>query len=95
MVIFYGRPETQNYRVNHTYTVNPVLCGHLKVYKTKILMNNGSLKRTATLMITMFYMKDLTKPRILIPVSSKSVDQCGSCGLLNICKWTVMEAAIL
>ena len=46
-------------------------------------------------MIIMFYMKDLNKPWILIPVSSKSVDNCGSCGRLNICKWTVMEAAIL
>ena len=42
-----------------------------------------------------FYMKDLNKPSILIPVSSKSVEKCGSCGRLNICKWTVMEAAIL
>ena len=31
------------------------------------------LKGTATLMITMFYMKDLNKPLILIPVASKSV----------------------
>ena len=30
---------------------------------------------------------------LLIPVLSKSVDT--SCGRLNICKWTVMEAAIL
>ena len=35
------------------------------------------------------------KPLILIPVSSKSVEKYGSCGRLNICKWTVMEAAIL
>ena len=41
------------------------------------------------------YMKDLNKPWILIPVSSKSFEKCGSCGRLNICKWTVMEAAIL
>ena len=53
------------------------------------------LKRTATLIITIFYMKDHNKPCILIPVSSKSVEKCGSCGRLNICKWTVMEAAIL
>ena len=53
------------------------------------------LKGTATLMITMFYMKDLNKPLILIPVSSKSVEKCESCGRLNICKWAVMEAAIL
>ena len=37
------------------------------------------------MMITMFYMKDLNKPGILIPVSSKSVEKCGSCGRLNIC----------
>ena len=50
---------------------------------------------TATLMITMFYMKDFDKPKNLIPVLSKSVEKCGSCGRLNICKWAVMEAAIL
>ena len=63
-------------------------CSHLT--QTKI-----SLKGTATLMITMFYMKDLYKPWNLIPVSSKLVEKCGSCGRLNICKWTVIEAAIL
>ena len=31
----------------------------------------------------------------LIPVSSKSIEKCGSYGRLNVCKWTVMEAAIL
>ena len=41
------------------------------------------------------YMKELYKPCILIPVLSKSVEKWGSCGRLNICKWTVMEAAIL
>ena len=46
-------------------------------------------------MITMFYVKDINKPRILIPVSSKSVEKRRRCGRLNICKWTVMEAAIL
>ena len=53
------------------------------------------LKGTATLIINMLDMKDLNKPCILIPVSSKSVEKCGSYGRLNICKWTVMEAAIL
>ena len=46
-------------------------------------------------MITMLYMKDLNKPRLLVPVSSKSVEKCGSYGRLNICKLPVMEAAIL
>ena len=54
-----------------------------------------SLKGTATLMITVLYMKDLNKPRIMMPVSSKLVEKSGSCELLNICKWIVMEAAIL
>ena len=54
-----------------------------------------TLKGTATLMITTIYMKALNKPWILTPVSSKSVDKCGSCGHLNIFKLTVMEAAIL
>ena len=53
------------------------------------------LKGTATLMITMFYMKDLNKQLVLIPVSTKSYKKCGSCGHLNICIWTVIEAAIL
>ena len=48
------------------------------------------LKGTATLVITMFYMKDLNKTLILIPVSSKSVEKRKSCGRLNICKWTVI-----
>ena len=39
--------------------------------------------------------KELYKPCILIPVLSKSVEKWRSCGRLNICKWTVMEAAIL
>ena len=53
------------------------------------------LKGAATLIITMFYTRDLNKPWILIPVSSKSVEKRRSCGRLNVCKWTVMEAAIL
>ena len=64
---------------------------------TSVKFNNGdiSLKGTATLMIITIYMKDLNKPWILIPVSTKSVENCGSFGHLNIFKWTVMEAAIL
>ena len=53
------------------------------------------LKGTATLMISIFYMNKLSEPWSLIPVSSKSVEKCGSYGRLNVCKWTVMEAAIL
>ena len=53
------------------------------------------LKGTATLMISMFYRKELSEPWILIPVSSKSVEKYGSNGRLNICKWTLMEAAIV
>ena len=52
-------------------------------------------KGDGNMMITMRYMKDLNKPIILLPVSSKSVEKCRSCGHLYICKWTVMEAAIL
>ena len=58
-------------------------------------MHEVLLKEAATLIIYMFHMKDLNKPWILIPVSSKSVEKRRSCGRLNICKWTVMEAAIL
>ena len=38
---------------------------------------------------------ELSEPWILIQVSSKSVEKYGSYGRLNICKWTLMEAAIL
>ena len=58
-------------------------------------INEVPLKGTATLMISMFHMKELSEPRVLIPVSSKSVENYGSYGRLNICKWTLMEAAIL
>ena len=57
--------------------------------------HNIGLKGTATLMISMFYKKDLYKPFILIQVSSKSVEKCRSYGHLNICQSTVMEVAIL
>ena len=57
-------------------------------------MSLASLKGTATLVISMFYMKELFEPLILIQVSSKSVEKYGSYGHLNICKWTLMEAAI-
>ena len=53
------------------------------------------LKGTATLMISMFYMLELSEPLILIPASSKSVEKYGSYGRLNICKWALMDAAIL
>ena len=53
------------------------------------------LKGTATLMISMFYLKELSEPWILIPVSSKSVETYGSYGHLNMCKLTLMGAAIL
>ena len=46
-------------------------------------------------MITLFYMKDFNKLSILIPVSSKSVENHRSCGVLDVCKWTVIEAAIM
>ena len=45
--------------------------------------------------ISMFCKEELCKPWILITVSSKSVEKCGSCWRLYICKWTVMEAAIM
>ena len=53
------------------------------------------LKGTATLIVSMFYMKELYEPSILIPVSSESVEKYENYGRLNICKWTLMEAAIL
>ena len=65
------------------------------MYKHETCAPCVNLTGTATLMITVFYMKYLNKPCILIPVHLKSVEKCGSCRRLNICKWTVMEAAIL
>ena len=53
------------------------------------------LKGTATLLISILYMKALYKPWILMPVSSKLVEKNGSYGRLNNCKLTLMEAAIL
>ena len=53
------------------------------------------LKGTATLISSMLYMKELYEPWILIPDLSKSVEKYGSCGRLNVCKWTLMEGAIL
>ena len=58
-------------------------------------MEGSSLKGTATQMINMFYMKELYEPWILIPVSYKSVEKYGNYRRLNICKWTLMQAAIL
>ena len=65
------------------------------LYNSALYCWNLLLKGTATLMITTFYMEDLNKQWILIPVSSKSVEKCVSCGHLNMCKWTVLEVAIL
>ena len=50
------------------------------VYKTSDLT---ILKGTATLMISMFSQKELYKPRILIHVSSKSVEKWASYGHLK------------
>ena len=61
-------------------TLTPDECREFKKTvstSTLLIMNvyyKLGFKGTATLMITMFYMKDLNKPCILIPVSSKSID---------------------
>ena len=70
-------------------------CRNFLTLSTKASALESPLKGTTTLMMTMYCMKDLNKPYILIPVSSRSVEKRRSCGHLNICKWTVMEAAIL
>ena len=51
---------------------------------TIVHLGSGELKGMANLIISMFYLEDLNKQCILIPVSSKSVEKCGSCGVLNI-----------
>ena len=72
-----------------------ILAGEGDLYDINEYHMLAHLKGTATLMSSMFFKKELRKPRILKPVSSKSVEKCESCVRLNICKWTVMEAAIL
>ena len=48
-----------------------------------IMWNVYLLKKTATLMISMFYQKELYEPWVLIQVSSKSVKKWGSYGHLK------------
>ena len=50
-------------------------------------LKNSKLKGTATLMISMFYQKELYEPRILIQVSSKSVDKWGRYGHFKNSIW--------
>ena len=45
------------------------------------------------MMISMFHMKELYEPWILIPFSFKPVEKYGSYGRLNICKWILVNAA--
>ena len=58
-------------------------CMFIHVWSINLLfltvMTVSILKGTATLKISIFYKKELYKPWILIPVSSKSVEKCGSC----------------
>ena len=63
----------------------------LSLYSMRHLL----LKGTATLLISMLYIKELYEPWILIPVTSKSVETYGCCGRLSNCEWTLIEAAIL
>ena len=92
-----------------TYSFNRLITGKVEIgnfycligdnrilFLQKCLLNSSPLlKGTATLKMSMFYMKELYETWILIPVSSKLVEKYGSYGCLNICKWTLMEAAIL
>ena len=52
------------------------------------------LKGTATLVISMFYVNELSEPWSLIPVSSKSVGKCGSYGCLNIFIFKFLHANV-
>ena len=52
-----------------------------------VYTHKPSLKGTATLMISMFYQKELFEPRILIQVPSKSVEKHGSNGHLKNSMW--------
>ena len=75
------------YTLNGNYFVKLSLFG--------VVCITFNLRGIIYLIITMFYIKDLNKSRILIPVSSKSVEKQRSCGRLKICKFTVIVAAIL
>ena len=50
-----------------------------------------SLKGTATLMVTMFYQKWLYEPRILLQVSSESVEKWRSYGHSKNSKWPIFS----
>ena len=54
---------------------------------SSFMMCSAALKGTATLMISMFYQKELLEPWILIQVSSKSVEKLGSDWHLNNSIW--------
>ena len=53
--------------------------------------NKVVLKGTATLMISMFYQKELYEPRILIQISSKSVEKWASYGHLKNSIWPTLR----
>ena len=61
-----------------------------KCYHNTTLVGK-ELKGTATLMISMFYQKELYKPWILIQVSSKSVEKRGSYGHLKNSIWPTLS----
>ena len=62
-----------------------------RIQKAAIL---SKLKGTATLVISIFYVNELSEPWSLIPVSSKSVEKCGSYGRLNIFIFKFLHANV-
>ena len=45
----FQNPKLQNSNFKTYSTVKPVLSGHLKIDKTKVLMENGSLKKVESI----------------------------------------------
>ena len=68
------------------------LCCNLSKIQTKRTNFKGDCNPDD---LYVLYEKKIYEQWILIPVSSKSVEKYRSYGRLNICKWTLMEAAIL
>ena len=60
---------------------------HFTVIFQYLHFRSNPLKGTATLIISMFYQKELCEPRILIQASSKLVEKWASYGLLKNSIW--------
>ena len=71
-----------NIRREPVYSRSTLISLNSKVYV--VMPYNVYFKGTETLVISMFFMKELYEPWILLLVSSKSVEKYGSYERLNI-----------